>query len=391
MKSMLSYGLWCALSLALLSSCGGSGDEGGTGAGGSTGSTQVAWEALPSEGAPLARHLHTAIWTGSRMIVWGGRVEGSPQVTATGGIYDPAAKSWTPTSSAGAPAARHSHTAVWTGSKMLVWGGYGSSGALNDGAVYDPASDTWAPMTTTGAPPARQSHTAVWTGTRMVVWGGLAAGQQLGTGGLYDPASDTWESVSTASAPKARLGHSAVWTGSRMIVWGGTDYLDWLQTGALFDPTGNTWVGMTASEGAPSRREVHTGVWAPSEKAMLIWGGWTGGPYEDTGALLGEDGSWRPMSVASAPSPRAEHVGIWVEDELFVWGGCGGDGCAEVFGDGARYRPNSAGGEWSTVETQSGLSARRGATGVFTGTQVIVWGGRDAKGALLDSGAATDI
>ena len=26
----------------------------------------------------------------------------------------------------GAPAARYDHTAVWTGSEMIVWGGYGS-------------------------------------------------------------------------------------------------------------------------------------------------------------------------------------------------------------------------------------------------------------------------
>src|SRR5437868_5772782 len=35
---------------------------------------------------------------------------------------------WTPTSLTGAPDARGSHTAVWTGSEMIVWGGYGCDG-----------------------------------------------------------------------------------------------------------------------------------------------------------------------------------------------------------------------------------------------------------------------
>ena len=50
-----------------------------------------------------------------------------------------AAGAWAPTSTSGAPDARVSHTAVWTGSKMIVWGGSAGSGSyLNTGADYDP-------------------------------------------------------------------------------------------------------------------------------------------------------------------------------------------------------------------------------------------------------------
>ena len=41
----------------------------------------------------------------------------------TGGRYNPSTDSWTATSTTGAPAARTYHTAVWTGSEMIVWGG----------------------------------------------------------------------------------------------------------------------------------------------------------------------------------------------------------------------------------------------------------------------------
>jgi hypothetical protein len=82
---------------------------------------------------------------------------------------------WTATTTTGAPSARAGHTAVWTGSRMIVWGGTGISagGFLNDGGQYDPVADTWMATTTTGAPSARVGHTAVWTGSRMIVWGGL--------------------------------------------------------------------------------------------------------------------------------------------------------------------------------------------------------------------------
>ena len=38
------------------------------------------------------------------------------------------------------------------------------------------ADDTWTPTNTTNAPSGRVDHSAVWTGTEMIMWGG---GQQF--------------------------------------------------------------------------------------------------------------------------------------------------------------------------------------------------------------------
>jgi hypothetical protein len=56
--------------------------------------------------------------------------------------------------------------------------------ALNTGGVYDPGADTWAATSTANAPAAREMHTAVWTGSEMIVWGGLGVAA-LNTGGVY--------------------------------------------------------------------------------------------------------------------------------------------------------------------------------------------------------------
>ena len=58
---------------------------------------------------------------------------------------------------------------------MIVWGGYNVHlGELyGDGARYNPATNSWTPVAGTGAPNARTYHTAVWTGTEMIVWGGV--------------------------------------------------------------------------------------------------------------------------------------------------------------------------------------------------------------------------
>ena len=81
------------------------------------------WGATTTANAPLARDRHTAVWTGSEMIVWGGRRNGSWRYFNTGGRYNPSTDSWTATSTTNAPAGRAEHTAVWTGSEMIVWGG----------------------------------------------------------------------------------------------------------------------------------------------------------------------------------------------------------------------------------------------------------------------------
>ena len=106
------------------------------------------------------------------MIVWGGQVSITFD-TNTGGRYNPNADSWTPANNGYQP--RIYHTAIWTGSEMIVWGGTNiNTGGeyLNDGLRYNPGTDSWTATSITNAPTARYGHTAVWTGSEMIVWGG---------------------------------------------------------------------------------------------------------------------------------------------------------------------------------------------------------------------------
>ena len=56
---------------------------------------------------------------------------------------------------------------------MIVWGGAVQQRFLNTGGRYNPSTDSWTATSTTNAPTARYSHTAVWTGSEMIVWGGV--------------------------------------------------------------------------------------------------------------------------------------------------------------------------------------------------------------------------
>src|SRR4051794_19390289 len=111
--------------------------------------------------------------------------------------------SWTTTSVSNAPTGRYGHTAVWTGTEMIVWGGEDENFVyLNSGGKYNPGSDRWTATSTTNAPTARSGHTAVWTGSEMIVWGGFDSSfSRVNSGARYNPITDTWTAISTSNAP----------------------------------------------------------------------------------------------------------------------------------------------------------------------------------------------
>jgi hypothetical protein len=79
------------------------------------------------------------------MIVWGGKGIGQSELGA-GARYNPAANTWTPVSIVSAPVARDSHTAVWTGTEMIIWGGWNGASVESSGARYNPTVDSWAAL-----------------------------------------------------------------------------------------------------------------------------------------------------------------------------------------------------------------------------------------------------
>ena len=338
------------------------------------GSCNDDWGATSTINAPAAREWHTAVWTGTEMIVWGGLAGG---YSNTGAKYNPSTDSWTATSTINAdPRARH--TAVWTGSEMIVWGGIGTGGTvLNTGGRYNPATDSWTATSTTNAPDARDQHVAVWSDSEMIVWGGWAT-VPLGTGARYNPASDTWTAVSTTDAPSARYYHTGVWTGSEMIIWGGEDFSGAFNTGGRYNPATDTWT-VTSTTNAPSARIGQTAAWSGSE--MIVWGGDSGVEVNTGGRYNAGTNSWLPTSLTNAPDRRGGHTALWTGSEMIVWGGY--DGFNDV-NTGARYNPSAD--NWVATSTINAPSARDEHTAVWTGSEMIVWGGIDDSGHLTNTG-----
>jgi N-acetylneuraminic acid mutarotase len=342
---------------------------------------------LPAQ-EPAARFNHTAVWTGTEMIVWGGRATNG--VLNTGGRYNPLTRTWTAMPTNGAPSPREYHVAQWTGSEMIVWGGALDPFTLyNNGARYNPSNNTWAAITNIGAPTARAYHSIVWNGAHAILWGGSSNSSGSGevyynTGGRYSPASNNWAATATTGAPVMRADHTAVWTGDRMIIWGGlakdagAPEPNKTNTGAIYNATNNTW-SATTTNGAPRSRASHTAVWTGSR--MIVWGGVgtitatdiynTGGRYDPVA------NSWAATSTNSGvPSVRQDHTAVWTGTEMIVWGGQGSVG--NYRDSGGRYNPTTD--TWTTTAT--GPAGRAYHTAVWTGSEMIVWGGYGFSGAL---------
>ncbi len=341
---------------------------------------------------PCYRMQESAIWTGVEMIVWGGSDGSWSASYRTGGRYNPTTDTWIQTSlGANCPSPRRSHSAVWTGMEMLVWGGVTETGGVtNAGARYNPASDTWTLMSTgTGCPTGRHDQAMIWTGTEAILWGGdLSYNVPAATGARYSPSNDSWTSIATAlDWPWVDpLNCLAVWTGTEMIVWGAkaSDRLD-DNAGGRYAPSTNSWTRV-APVYAPKGRLSHTAVWTGVE--MIIWGGKndkspdlaTGGRYTPA------TDSWTPTPDLYTPPPagtncpaeRFDHTAVWDGMEMIIWGGAGSSGATTWYmNTGGRYNPTS--NAWLSTSTGAGVPvARSGHTVVWTGTEMIIWGGMDA-------------
>lgn len=353
------------------------------------------WRPISNVEAPSARMGHTAIWTGTQMVVWGGG-ERLYIGQRTGGRYDPATDSWRPTSLIGAPSTRTNHAAVWierTG-EMMIWGGVdngmdtgglydpmadswrsiatagspqgrtapvmvstpygvivwcgGFTSAIGDGFIYDPVTDKWWPMSAVDAPGCG-AHRGAWTGRHFVVWGAWP-GSDIAVGGIYDPATDRWTRITTAGAPPARTNHVLVAAGDRMVVWAGSSEEPGatprpLRSGGRFSISENRWYAMSETTLLPPLLNSPA-VWAHggrlgSRAGLMMWGGTatSGVTYlrVGEGALYEPDTDrWSALPSAGAPAPRTYHTLIWTGQELLVWGG---QGTTAPLGNGARYTP----------------------------------------------------
>lgn len=341
------------------------------------------WTEIETTNAPVPRMQSRAVWTGGKMIVWGGYTATGNIFLNTGGVYNPETNSWTVLSTTNAPTGRYYPNAIWTGDKLLIWGGGTNSFRYNSGGLYDPIANSWTTTSTLSAPSLSFSNNAidgVWTGGKLLVWENVDSP----VSGLYDPASNAWTTISSQGSPSTRSHPKLVWSGDKMIQWGGQYNSVNLNTGGMYlppkDPASNTWTAVTTvgQPFQPSSLEGHAALWTGSK--MIIWGGFDGN-YTNLGGLYDPvSNSWALINSLDAPSPRGP-VAVWTGAKMIVWGG---DTSTVRVNDGSIYDP--ATNTWSPMTTTDAPVARSASLAAWTGKKFFVFAGYDSGGSFNTGG-----
>lgn len=294
-----------------------------------------AWAELPE--APIAPRLnHTLTWADGVVIVWGGQDQETFEIAADGAAYDPDTGEWELLDPAPIEG-RWAHEAVWTGEELLVWGGTAGPDHLaacyTDGARYDPEAATWEAIPEAPGQ-TRCGASVVWADDELLVFGGHRANGIPGPddrsddGVAFDPATDEWRSIPAAPI-EARASAVAVWTGDELVVYGGHTHaddegLEYRNDGAAYDPATDEWREIEDSPLSP--RSGIDGIWIGDE--LLVFGG--DDPDLDDPDLEREPqrpaASYDPGSdtwerLAEKPWPQATSGAVWTEsDVLYVLG-----------------------------------------------------------------------
>jgi hypothetical protein len=153
------------------------------------------------------------------------------------------------------------------------------------------------------------------------------------------------------------------------------------------------WVAVK-TERPPSPRSHYAVALAGGK--FLVWGGWASklaGVLGDGAVLDLSRKSWKKMSAAGAPSPRLQPTAVaWTGSRLLVWGGRQATAApysSRTLGDGAQYDP--AADRWTPISSVDAPSPRIEATVAWTGRKLVVVGGAaEIGGAPLHDGGIYD-
>ena len=174
-----------------------------------------------------------------------------------------------------------------------------------------------------------ESSTTAFTDQAYIAWSGVNASEGY-AGETFNVATNTWSTMSEQNEPVARNSAYCVWSGAEIIVSGGsrcpiTSLVGCTQPGGAYNPATDSW-RIISNDGAPTPRTWTTAVWTGNE--MITWGGadtrqnnYPRPILRDGAAYNPVTDAWRAVSTANAPSNRVDAAMVWTGNEMLVWGG----------------------------------------------------------------------
>ena len=178
----------------------------------------------------------------------------------------------------------------------------------------------------------------------MIIAGGVSPDttmQVFADAAAYNPATHTWRKL--PPMPESRWGATAMWDGTEALFIGGTlaGARGPSANGVAFNPATGQWRRLPAME---FNRSSFAAVW--TGRQVLIWGGLTG-PFQNQKipphgvAYDPAANRWSAMPMAPLRG-RSNPTAVWTGRQMIVWGGMiPGTQKNTPATDGAAYRPAS--------------------------------------------------
>ncbi len=206
---------------------------------------------------------------------------------------------------------------------LQLAGGRTAAGATDDTLAFDPETGTW-----TAGPPSGEAFyrgVAHAGGPGGVVFGGTTGfNEETPHTWLWEPGADIpW--VPASEEPQGRAWHASAWGDGQLWIHGGRqDDGDVVIFDDLwsYDPGADVWTGHALPTGGPGGLYRHGLAWL--EDDLWVFGG-LDEDDERNQALWRLDraaGQWIQQELGlPAPSPRASHRLLSLDDRLWLWGG----------------------------------------------------------------------
>jgi len=223
--------------------------------------------------------------------------------------------------------------------EALMFAGGDQNGPSDQVWTYSLETGEWRHLVDAPIPPVEEAR-GVWTGDSVILVGGYSEERYVHH--TYDPVRDQWRELSDPAVAWIEY-HDLFWTGNKVIVAPMHIYSE--ESGVhnslkllVYDPGTDTW-SETAEN--PAQSLIRGAVtWTGSE--LLTWGGFSGNwhPISEGSAYDPATGTWRLLSH-SPLSARSDHAGTWTGEEWVITGGSedGGTPGGASLSDGAIYDP----------------------------------------------------
>ncbi|MEM4308836.1 MAG: kelch repeat-containing protein [Thermoplasmata archaeon] len=260
---------------------------------------------------PEPRYGHGIVYHEAKdlFVLFGGFLQSGVRSSETW-VYNHSSNRWTLMFSDPAPSARTYMGLVYDPDTELIvlFGGYGATTGLNDTWVYDITTNTWTSRVNSGAPSPRNGHGMVYdtVNKKVLVFGGYntSGSTYNNETWVYDVNTNVWTKQNPAVAPLARAYFASAYGNGQFFIFGGESNSGYLNDTWAYSLSTNTWSNQTTLS-APARRGNARMCFDSENNVLILFGGYGNtGYFGDTWRYNFTANQWVNLNPSISPLSR---------------------------------------------------------------------------------------